>query len=696
MPIRSDFPITDESQDLFSRKPLADILVKAIREYTSHSTHCITIGIYGEWGEGKTSVMNMVRSRLELLKYKDRLLISSYNPWLIKDQESMLVDFFRTIMGAGFSRRLFTYFKQYGNLISYIAGQASEKVAPLSGGTISAIVGKLINGLPGSDISLTDCKKRISAQLKKERRHLIVFIDDLDRLDNNEIHTVFRLIKQVADFENVIYLVAMDDHRVSKALCPEESYGERFVDKIIQIQVRLPKLQRADLHCELRRVLIQLKKELGVQEEKLDVELVSAGILEMIRNERDITRYYNLLLMVLPSVKNELNLNDFCLLQFLDLYKSEVYETIFKKKTELLRLNSPDLYVDALDSDKIEEKKQKRFEKTIGDLNDRYGSAVANFVQRMFPKRYANRAETIYDRIRINNSEYFDRYFIRNYQVGSIPYSEVSALLSVVLSASREVIASTINRWLEISDPSKTFDALMDVIVGDDKSNGVQAKRVNKIVSALLVSNAPDKLHFDQFEGGQYASRLVAWMSLYMFEVDANGRRKNLDEEINDTLAVVFQEADLYFCMEFLVSYHRSFGELMKQEVFSVLRERVISSGDEHAYEELIKFGSTAIQVFFIIWNQLDKITMHETMQTWLDNKEFRSEAFIRRFIGSGNVLINDLDLFVSLFDSEVETYMQHLVNRLGPAGIKDEYYRLVLANWRMSLESHKNTFELL
>ena len=140
------------------------------------------------------------------------------------------------------------------------------------------------------------------------------------------------------------------------------------------------------------------------------MELVSAGILEMIRNERDITRYYNLLLMVLPSVKNELNLNDFCLLQFLDLYKSEVYETIFKKKTELLRLNSPDLYVDALDSDKIEEKKQKRFEKTIGDLNDRYGSAVANFVQRMFPKRYANRAETIYDRIRINNSEYFDRY----------------------------------------------------------------------------------------------------------------------------------------------------------------------------------------------------------------------------------------------------------------------------------------------
>ena len=47
MPLRSDIPITDESQDLFSRKPLTDIIIKAIREYASYSTNCITIGLYG-------------------------------------------------------------------------------------------------------------------------------------------------------------------------------------------------------------------------------------------------------------------------------------------------------------------------------------------------------------------------------------------------------------------------------------------------------------------------------------------------------------------------------------------------------------------------------------------------------------------------------------------------------------------------
>lgn len=693
MPVRSDFPIVNESQDLFSRKPLIDVLVNAIREYVSNSTHCITIGIYGEWGEGKTSVMNMVRSRLELLRYKDRLLISSYNPWLIKDQESMLVDFFRTIMDAGFSRKLFSYLKQYGNLISYIASKASEKVAPLSGGTISSMVGKLINGLPGSDISLTECKNRISFQLKKEKRHLVVFIDDLDRLSDNEIHTVFRLIKQVADFENVIYLVAMDDGRVSSALGSMDSYGTRFIDKIIQIPIRLPKLQRADLHRELRRMLVQLKQELDISDEKLDVELVSADVVGLVRNERDITRYYNTLLLLLPSVKNELNLNDFCLLEFLDVYNSAVYETIFKRRTELLRLHTPDMLVGVANSTDIDENKQKRFEETIGSFNETFGSEVADLIRKMFPKRYGNQKETIYDRIRINNAEYFDRYFIRNYQVGSIPYSQVSSLLTTVLSDSKEDVALMINRWLEISDSTKTFDALIDVIVGDGKSDITRAKRVQKIISSLLVSDAPEMLKFNQYEGSQYASRLVAWMQLYMYEVDANGRRKYLDEEINATLGVVFHDADLFFCMEFLDSYHRSFGETMRPEVFSVLKDRVIPTDNERSYEEVIKFGRIAIQVFFIIWNRSDANSMHETMQQWLNDKDFCSDTFIRRFVDANSVFVNDLDLFVSLFDREVEPYMQHLSNRLGP-DIHEEFYRLVLANWRVSLEDHKQRNE--
>lgn len=690
MPLRSDIPITDISQDLFSRKPLTDIIVKAIREYVSYSTNCITIGIYGEWGEGKTSVMNIVKHRLEQLKYKDRLLIANYNPWLIKDQESMLVDFFRTVMGSGFSKKLYSYFRQYGNLITYIAGQASEKVAPLSGGTVSSLVSKLINGLPGNELSLVDSKEKISSQLKKENRHLIVFIDDLDRLNNREIHTVFRLIKQVADFENVIYLVAMDFDRVASALGSNNSYGSRFIDKIIQIPITLPKLQQADLLRELRRMLDELMKELDIPVDLLDIELVATNVIGLVRNERDITRFYNTLLLLLPSVKHELNLNDFCRLEFLNVYDTSIYKTIYNHGSELLRLHTSDMLV-ALAPEKADEEVEKRYNKTIDDFKQQYGPEVSTIVTKLFPKRFRSDDETAYERTSINHLEFFDRYFIRDYQEGSISHAEVSALLSIILSIDNDEIVAIITKWLETSDQSKTFAALDDVIMGNDRDVSTRAKRVKAIILAIISSNIANKLHVDQYEGNYYASKIVAWLQLYMLDADENGRIKYLEKEINEVIAAIFEHAPLLFCLKFLVSYNRSFGDLLKPEVFNVLRDRVIPTDSEKSYEEIVKFSRLELQTYFVVWNRVDSTSMHTIMSQWLNNQDFCSDEFIRRFVAPDNaILLDDLRLFLTIFESESDAYLDHLADRLG-SYVKDTFFRKILANWKMVLENIKH-----
>lgn len=688
MPLRSDIPITDESQDLFSRKPLTDIIVKAIRGYASYSTNCITIGIYGAWGEGKTSVMNIVRTRLERLKYKDRLLISCYNPWLIKDQESMLVDFFRTIMDAGFSRKALSFIKNYGNLISYIASQASQTVAPLSGDTVSALVSKIINGLPGRKLSLTECKDKISAQLKKEKRHLIVFIDDLDRLDNQEIHTVFRLIKQVADFDNVIYLVAMDVERVSEALGSKNLYGTRFIDKIIQIPITLPKLQRADLYSELRRVLTDLLTELDIDNDKLDVEMVASSLIELVRNERDITRFYNTLLLLLPSVKSELNLNDFCRLEFLNVYDSSIYEAIYNHGSELLRLHTSDKLI-TLTPEKADEEVEKQYNTTIDLFKRLYGSVVSTIITKLFPKRYRSDVETSYERTSINHIEFFDRYFIRDYQEGSISHAEVSSLSNNILTIEQKDIVSIIKRWLEISDQSKTFAALDDAIMGDDKSAYNRAKRAKAIILAVVSSDIASKLNFDQHEGSSYASKIVAWMQLYMYDVNKKGGRKYLEDDINEIITVIFKQTDLLFCLELLISYNRSFSGSLKSGSFNVLRDRIIPSGIERSFEEIIRYSRLEVQTLFVVWNRIDAASMHSTMQKWLKNQEFCSDIFIRRFIDPDSALIYDLELFVALFESEAEAYMNHLDNRLGE-DIKDDFYRKIFANWKTVVDNNR------
>lgn len=691
MRIKKDIPIIDESQDLFSRKPLADVIVRAIREYSLGRSSCITIGIYGPWGEGKTSVMNLVYSRLSQLKYKDKLTLVKYDPWLIKDQESLLIDFFKTIIGAGPSRKLNTFLKRYANLISYLAGQASEKIAPLSGNTISALFGRIINGLPGSEQSVEECKRRISFQLKREERHLIVFIDDLDRLDAKEIHTVFRLIKQVADFDNVIYLVAIDVQRVSDVLEKDNDYGKNFIDKIIQIPITLPKFQRADLLRVIKDSLYEIVKEFGIEKDKLDVEHVSAILINLIRNQRDVIRLYNALLLLMPSVKDELNLNDFCILEFLNIYDHKIYDAIYAERVSLLRLHTGDLYL-LQGSDKIDKAVEERFDKSINriiGIRSDGNKEVGEIIKYLFPKNKTRVSfRTAYEVSRICNPEYFERYFIRNYQIGSIPHSEVAKLITTLEDSNEEDISSTINRWLEISDPVRTFEALDSVIKGNDNLVTERVNRIIVIISAIFSSNLEQKLNLNPSYNIELTSSVVAWMQMYMYEIDNDGNRIILEEDINKAISKIFEKGELELCLSFLTSFYRSFDYIIKPDVFDILRFRIIPDS-ERSFDNILTFKRLYVQYFFMYWYNTNSKEMDDTMKSWIDNKDFNTETFIRLFIDSNKHFLQDLELFVSLFENEVEAFMKNLEGRISPND-NDLFIRQIFSNWKVTLSNYR------
>lgn len=691
MRIKKDIPITDESQDFFSRKPLVDVIVRAIREYSTDQTNCITIGIYGPWGEGKTSIMNMVYSRLSQLKYKDKLTLVKYNPWLIKDQESLLIDFFKTIIGAGPSKKLNSFLKRYANLISYIAGQASEKIAPLLGNTVSSLFGRIINGLPGGEQSVEECKHSISFQLKKEKRHLIVFIDDLDRLDAQEIHTVFRLIKQVADFDNVIYLVAIDVQRVTDVLEKENNYGNCFIDKIIQIPITLPKLQRADLFRETKDSLYDLVNEFDIERDKLDVKHISATIIDLIRNQRDIIRFYNALLLLMPSVKDELNLNDFCILEYLNIYDHKIYDAIYAERVSLLRLHTGDLYL-LQGSDKIDKAVEERFDKSINRITGNRSDdkkAIGEIIKNLFPKNKTRVSfRTAYEVSRICNPEYFERYFIRNYQIGSIPHSEVARLITTLKDLNEEDISSIIRRWLDISDPVRTFEALDSVIKGNDNIVSERVNRIISLVSAIFSPIIEQRLYFNSSFNIELTSSIVAWMQMYMHEIDNDGNKKILEEDINKVISKIFEKGELELCLSFLTSFYRSFDYIIKPEVFDILKTRIIPDS-ERSFDKILTFKRLYVQYFFMYWYNANSKEMDDTMKSWIDNKDFNTETFIRLFIDSNKHFLQDLDLFVSLFENEVEDFMKNLGERIS-TNDNDLFIRQLFSNWKVTLSNYR------
>jgi hypothetical protein len=114
--INPDYPIEDITQDKFQRGNFSKGIARII---TSNSSEKSTVlGIYGEWGSGKTSVLKLISS--ELSKNNDVIQIF-FNPWRFHDEKELLLSFFFT-MADSLDKSIKTKTEKVGDLIKDYSG----------------------------------------------------------------------------------------------------------------------------------------------------------------------------------------------------------------------------------------------------------------------------------------------------------------------------------------------------------------------------------------------------------------------------------------------------------------------------------------------------------------------------------------------------------------------------------------------
>src|SRR5262249_46849912 len=151
-------------------------------------------------------------------------------------------------------------------------------------------------------------------------------IDDIDRLTAEEIRLMFRLIKTVADFPNIIYLLAFDKGVVLSALGSEQASSEDYLAKIIQISFELPlpgqDALRTMLEQRLREIVADTPREL------FDVYDWSSaygdnayrpGINYFMKTPRDVVRLTDSMKLTYSAVKSKVNAVDFVMIETLRL-----------------------------------------------------------------------------------------------------------------------------------------------------------------------------------------------------------------------------------------------------------------------------------------------------------------------------------------------------------------------------------------
>ncbi|HEY9602683.1 MAG TPA: P-loop NTPase fold protein [Allocoleopsis sp.] len=430
--LSADNPLIDPNDDRLGYAPFAKNLANSICQMSPPDG--FVMAVYGAWGSGKSTLLNFIVHYLEQKPESEQPIIVPFNPWWFSGHEDLTKRFFDQLQ-AVLSNKLKSVAKGLTKRIASFADTVSEAPVPYAKG------GKVIARFLERQKDVYKLKEEVEKILKKQQRRIVVVIDDIDRLTAEEIRQLFRVVKAVANFPNVIYLLLFDKEVVVKALKETQGIsGEAYLEKIVQVPFELPLPDK----MSLRRLLIKLDAILADTPEQLFdqthwANVFFAGIDHFIRTPRDIVRLINTLSVTYPAVKGEVNPVDFIAIESLRVFCPVIYDIIRKHPEEFAG------YVTdrSFPSSRVEVIKPLH-DSWIAQIQDGDREPVKNLLKRLFPKLEAVWGNTYYGaesasswrrELRVCSLEIFPVYFCLAVPEGNLSNTEMQAILALAGNA---------------------------------------------------------------------------------------------------------------------------------------------------------------------------------------------------------------------------------------------------------------------
>lgn len=342
----SDKPIRSGKEDKLGREYFAEKLANAFLNMKNADT--FTVGLYGKWGSGKTSIVNMMLEKIEDEQVEraeeKKFVIVHFEPWNITNTEQLLTQFFIRLSSEFKSRGGKNFAEIAGLIDQYSDALEFANFIPVIGGTV-AFFGKTITKIIGKigkkfseEKDIAKYKNQVIENLQGQKNKILVVIDDIDRLSNEQIRQVFQLVSSVAKFPNTFYLLVFDKEIVVEALKDvQKGNGEDYLEKVIQMPIQIPDTRGTKLKDVLLNNLDKVFSgypELSLQKEHAQ-KIFDPCIMSMIENLREANRLCNSLQFKLPAISSEIEFTDMIAISALEIKYPSIYEWIKKNKPNL-------------------------------------------------------------------------------------------------------------------------------------------------------------------------------------------------------------------------------------------------------------------------------------------------------------------------------------------------------------------------
>jgi len=468
-----DRPIESISQDTLGRSDFAEALAHRIAAWQNRDS--LVLALYGPWGSGKSSVKNLIKEYLQ--KVDSEIPVVEFNPWHVSGQEQLITAFFEEVgkalprdeQTAGKKRA--SLWREYGGHFAAASkiAHALKYAAPLlpvpylsdffeqlskalaEAGTLAG------EGARASTIEkgLDQLKKALSDELAKLPRPVLIVIDDIDRLEKDEIRQLFRVVKGNADFPNFVYLLLFQRDLVERALKGDgNEEGRLYLEKIVQVGLPLPQPPLNNIHNTvfdgLNRMLGSLERDAEKcwQEERW-ANLWITGLSHYFSNLRRAYRYLNSLDFMFGMLRRkqtlEVNPMDLVALECIRVFEPNVYAAVQEAKKLLTTTNTENSEHERLQSDLdalVEPAINKKAAKAI--ILDLFPVAKEIWTRWSYGDGYMRRWQS---ERRACCSDFFDRYFQLAVPEGQVSEADIESVMASLCNrdALREKFRGFIN-----------------------------------------------------------------------------------------------------------------------------------------------------------------------------------------------------------------------------------------------------------
>lgn len=498
----SDKPIFSRKHNILPhRDKYSQLIYHSIVNYSQKDG--LVICINGKWGDGKSSLVNMA---LEPIIYNahDKKYVLNFNPWNFSNPQGLIANFLQELKKVIRKILGFNYSEHFENKITLYINYITK-------GDFDTPSDKLLQ-----DNDTEALKAELQRELRAADFKLIIVIDDIDRLDTTETGQVFKLIKSVADFPNIIYILPFDKEQVITKLETNEDYLRKF----IQVEIELPPLNKIDIKTILNDKVVKLLESFEI---KLNStrwnNFVDDGISFYISNIRDINRFANGLKFHLSSDrKKELNLPDLLAITGILIFDYKLYS--FIKNNRSIFHYSPG-------TGNIDQNEKKELADTFNSFVKERGYPerfVHHFLRSLFPELDSLVGNVSYgtSTFRVWRKEalvcspfYFDKYFLVPTKDDKILKNEFEA---IVLS-SKDLAAFKRNLRRIVYDERFDFfiDRLLDYLINNSNCNR------SNIIKAFLSLKGPysGKTEYDESKMFSLHDQML-FIVLALIEEDSN------------------------------------------------------------------------------------------------------------------------------------------------------------------------------